>query len=326
MSDLGSYASGGQTDPFLNKVAQSTLASVVPSIESQFIQGGDLSSPQAAYATSQGASAALAPVLSNAYQQEQQNQITAGGMMGDLGIRGAQAQQGLSLNPASVTGNLSLGQGNLQSNTGLGLGNQILGGQSLQQSGQSSLLNSALGLGNLQYGAAGTLGNQALTGAGLQTTQLNDAGNQYNAGVEQQVQGLQNLSNLEQSLYSPAQQEYGAGSQLQNFAQNTLNADVNKFNYYQNLPYQQLAQYLASVSGNYGGTSTGSTSQPYYVNQGANILSGLLGAGTLIGGLAGGPIGAGIGSLFGGLGGGLANNVGLANTLNSIPPFGSQTG
>jgi hypothetical protein len=125
---------------------------------------------------------------------------------------------------------------------------------------------------------------------------------------------LQNLSNLEQSLYSPAQQEYGAGSQLQNFAQNTLNADVNKYNYYQTLPYQQLAQYLASVSGNYGGTSTGSTSQPYYVNQGANALSGALGGG-LLGSQLLGP--SGLNLLSSGTGGGVGAVAGALLTLLS---------
>jgi Chaperone of endosialidase len=281
MADLGSFASGSQTDPFLSSLAQSTLASVLPSIQSQFINGGDLSSPQAAYASSQGASAALAPILSNALLAEQQNQLQAGQALGNLGISGANALQGLSLNPAALYGNLGLQNAGLQANAGQALGSQILQGQGLQQSGLGQAAGNALNLGGLQSGAASNLGNLALGRAGLQTTQLGNVGNLYNQGIQQQLQGLALLPQTEQSMFAPAQTEFGAGQNLQNFAQNTLNADVNRYNYYQTLPYQQLAQYLGAVSGNYGGTSTGTTSSPYYINQGANLLSGALGGGML---------------------------------------------
>jgi hypothetical protein len=98
---LQSFASGSQTNPFLDSVAQSTLASIVPSIQKQFIEGGGLSSPQAAYATSQGATAALAPVLSSAFQQEQQNQLGAAGQLAQNQLAG----QGQQISAATGLGN-----------------------------------------------------------------------------------------------------------------------------------------------------------------------------------------------------------------------------
>jgi hypothetical protein len=286
---LGSFASGSQTDPFLSNVAQSTLANVVPSIESQFIQGGGLSSPQAAYATSQGASAALAPVISNALLQEQQNQLGAAGTLGNLGIAGGQALQNLSLNPAAALSNLA----GLQAGIGQGLGSQIMQGQGLQQQG------------------AGTLGNLALGGAGLQTQQLGDIGNLYSNAMQQQLQAAGLMPSTMQGAYIPAQEMQQAGNQYQQLQQQQLSDLVNRWNYNQTLPYQALNTFLGQVSGNYGGTGTGTTSSPYYINQGTNLLSGGLGGG-LIGNalfpaastLPGAAAGAST-IPFGGIGGGL---------------------
>jgi hypothetical protein len=86
------------------------------------------------------------------------------------------------------------------------------------------------------------------------------------------------------------------GQFQQGLNQQQLNDQINRYNYYQTLPYQQLNQYLSSVGGNYGGTTTGSTSSPYYINQGANALSGALGVGSL----ANMAIPGGLSSLFGG--------------------------
>jgi hypothetical protein len=256
MSDLGSFASGIQTDPFLSSLAQSTLANVVPSIQSQFIQSGGLSGPQAAYASSQGASAALAPVIWNALLQEQTNQLNAGQSLGNLGISGANALQNLSLNPAQLYGNLGLQNAQLQGNVGSTLGSQILQGQGQQQSGLASALTAALGLGNLQSGAASNLGNLALGGGQLQTNQLNDVGNMYSTGIGQGLQALNALPSTEAAAFLPGQMQLQTGQAQQQLNQGQLNDLVNRYNYYQQLPYSQLNEYLGQIGGNYGSTST----------------------------------------------------------------------
>lgn len=104
---LNQYASGseaGAGNPYSAGEAQSVLSSVVPSIESQFIAGGDLSSPEAAYATSSGATSALAPTMFQNFQQEQQNQLSAANTLGTNYLTGA----GLSEGAAGTLGNENL--------------------------------------------------------------------------------------------------------------------------------------------------------------------------------------------------------------------------
>lgn len=78
---LASYMSGerlgGAGNPYTDALTESVLSSVVPGIQSRFISGGSLSSPEAARATSAGATGALAPLLFQQQQQEEQNQINA---------------------------------------------------------------------------------------------------------------------------------------------------------------------------------------------------------------------------------------------------------
>lgn len=202
---LQNYASGMYSaagNPYTQGLTDSIMASTIPSIQKQFINGGGLSSPDAAYATSQGANAAVAPVLANLFQQEQQNQL----------------------------------------------------------------------------GAAAGLGQ-------LQTTALTNLGNQYGSDVGKQMQGLALLPGTISSLYSPAQATLSAGGAQQTFDQAAINDAIQRFNYSQTLPYQQLNEYLGQVAGNYGGTGT--TTSPYFTNPVANALGMGLGGLQLLGGLGG---------------------------------------
>jgi hypothetical protein len=108
----------------------------------------------------------------------------------------------------------------------------------------------------------------------------------------------QNLTNLNAAT--------SAGNAYQNQSQNELNNQVNAYNYYQQLPYQQLQSYQDSINGTYGGTST--STQPYYSNPVGSALSGALGgaaSGAALGSVVPG-VGTGIGAIGGGLVGLLA--------------------
>ncbi len=72
------------------------------------------------------------------------------------------------------------------------------------------------------------------------------------------------------------------GQQKQTMAQNELGDAVNRWNYNQDLPANQLGQYMGFIGGNYGGTTTSST--PY---QQPSIWSQIGGAALGLGGLAG---------------------------------------
>jgi len=145
-SALQSYASGDMAaagNPYTQGVANSVLSSVVPQIQSQFIQGGGLSSPQAAYATTQGATAALAPTLFQNFQQEQQNQLT-----------GLAAQEQAANNLQGAYGQ------NMQ---------QTLGSLALAPTTQQ-----------MPYTDLSQLYNAGATSQGLQQANINDAVNRYN--------------------------------------------------------------------------------------------------------------------------------------------------
>ena len=72
--------------------------------------------------------------------------------------------------------------------------------------------------------------------------------------------------------------EAQAGAELQD--------DVNRFNFYQQRPWDKLAQYSTFVQGGtYGGQNT--TTQPVYSNTAGGILGGLAGGAGILGGLFG---------------------------------------
>lgn len=229
---LDSYLSGsrlGADNPYTDALVQSITSRVLPGIQSQFIAGGTLSSPEAARASSAGVTSAVAPELFRHQQMEEQNQMQAAQLLGNL---------------------------NLQAATGA---------------------------------------NQA-----------------YSNSTNDMLRSLALAPQISQMLYEPYQTMYQAGSLMQGQDQNAINDAVQRWNYGQTLPYERLNQYIGSVTGNYGGTST--LTQPYFANSaGMNALGGAMGgaqlgsmffptsAAALAAGATpwGSAIGGGIGALFG---------------------------
>lgn len=94
---------------------------------------------------------------------------------------------------------------------------------------------------------------------------------------------------LQGADYQNIQALQDAGSQVQNQNQQQLTDQANRYDYYQQLPYQKLASYAGMVNGTgYGGTTT--STQPYYTNTGANLLSGGL-SGAMLGSSLAGTLG-----------------------------------
>lgn len=147
---------------------------------------------------------------------------------------------------------------------------------------------------NSQFSLSGMYG--ASPHASTIMSSLSDLGNQIYGGNYQQERARQ-----QQALgFAPqyAAQDYadiaqlaGVGAAEQARSQAEIQSAMDRWNYYQNLPQTQLADYMDLVSGQYGGT-TASKMQPSLMQQ---ILSGLgIGVGALS--LLGGPLA----SLFGG--------------------------
>ena len=92
---LSSYLSGdrlAQGNPYLGAVSDSIAANVLPRIQSQFVNSGMLSSPEAARASSAGLTSAIAPYAFQQYQQEEQNQINAANALANRYLQGAGLQ------------------------------------------------------------------------------------------------------------------------------------------------------------------------------------------------------------------------------------------
>jgi hypothetical protein len=132
----GGYFSGNN---YSDATAQSVLSQVVPSIEAQFNHGNSLNNPAAAFATAQGATAALAPIEYQNYQQQEQLQQQAANNLAANSLTGAN-----SLQSGALAG------GNLQATAAAGLGsNYNAGVTSMVQGNALAPQNQALSYGDL---------------------------------------------------------------------------------------------------------------------------------------------------------------------------------
>lgn len=97
-----------------------------------------------------------------------------------------------------------------------------------------------------------------------------------------------------QSSFLPSQALAQVGAAQEQIASRPLQEAIQRYQYSQQLPYQQLSGFLSSVYG----TPMGSSQYAQTPQAQTNQLGQALGAGTL-GYLVGGPVGAGIGGLLG---------------------------
>lgn len=147
-------------------------------------------------------------------------------------------------------------------------------------------------------------------GRSLGDITANIAGSQYQQerGLQQQAQLAQaQLAGAAPSFYGqqflPSQTLAQVGAQQEAIAAQPLQEQLARYQFGQQLPYQQLQGYLSSVYGTpLGQYGTSTTNAPTYQNRGAGILGG-----GIAGGLGGYALGQAfpnqIGGLYGGLGG-----------------------
>ena len=169
------------------------------------------------------------------------------------------------------------------------------------------------------YSRSGRLGSGAMEralgtateayGRSLGDITSNIAGSQY-----QQERGLQQQAQLQQAqLAGLAPQFYGqqflpsqtlaqVGAQQEAIAAQPLQEQLARYQFGQQLPYQQLQGYLSSVYGTpLGSYGTQTTNVPTYQNRGAGVLGGGIAGG--LGGYALGQAFPQIGGTYGALGG-----------------------
>jgi hypothetical protein len=104
-------------------------------------------------------------------------------------------------------------------------------------------------------------------------------GNNYNMERQNQINAVGQSAGVQNQGITNANALGEVGSAQDQYAQANIDADINKWNYNQNLPYNKLANYLSLINGNYG--SSTSTSTPTSGNNwlGQAIGGGLVGLG-----------------------------------------------
>jgi hypothetical protein len=260
---------------------------VLPGISSLYSKSGRLGSgsmEQALARATEAQTRALGDITSNIaggqYQQERALQQQALGQLAgvsqqDIATRLAgagaleEAQRAQIAQQAGLAGQLSgLSQQNIA--------NRFLGAQGLQQAQQAAL------------------GTQLQAAGGLATTQSQDLARQLSA------------ASAAPSIYSqqflPSQTLAQVGAQQESIAAQPLQEQLARYQFGQQLPYQQLQGYLSSVYGTpLGGYGTTTQTAPTYQNRSAGILGGALTGG--LGGYALGQAFPSIGAGFGAAGG-----------------------
>lgn len=149
-----------------------------------------------------------------------------------------------------------------------------------------------------RYGSQAALGLEERAGGQFAQSLANTAGQlafqNYEAERARQQAMLGAAPALAQADYADIERLAQAGQTAESYQQAALQADINRFNFLQGLPQNQLNQYLSAV---YGSPRGSVTTTPVYMNRGAGAIGGAL-AGSQIAG----PYGAIIGGLLGGLG------------------------
>lgn len=163
----------------------------------------------------------------------------------------------------------------------------------------------------LQQQAASTLGAQQQAQFGTQLQAAGGLGTVQSQDLARQLQASLAAPQIYGQQYIPSQMLGQVGAQQEAIAAQPLQEQMARYNFQQQLPYQQLQGYLSSVYGSpMGGYGTQTTQQPTYNNSTTNALTGALAGG--LGGYAlnqafnfGSPVmSAGLGAAAGGLLGG----------------------
>jgi Ca2+-dependent lipid-binding protein len=225
-----------------------------------------------------------------------------------------------SIQEQYLNGASSLGaNGNPTLNAANGETQRTLGGQYLDPNSNpylaSTFNQAANAVQNRVSSEFGQAGRNLESSIPVQNDQMNQLATQIYGGNyanERNLMGqaANTASGLNTSNLANMQGVAQAGALSQQQAQNYDNAAQTRWNYNQNLPYNNLTSYMGQVNSlAHGGTST--SSQPVFQNTAGNVLGGAL-AGNSVGsslssgqpsdsfwGQYGGLIGSGVGALAG---------------------------
>jgi hypothetical protein len=128
--------------------------------------------------------------------------------------------------------------------------------QNIQSKIMPAVQSQAMMAGRQGSQQAGGLAAQELTNAYAPY-----ASQQYGQGLDRMQQAAQMAPGLNEAGYFGADALSRVGDKTQALGQAELGDKISRYNYYQNLDYSKLQDYMKNIGGNWGGTS--STSTPY---------------------------------------------------------------
>lgn len=320
-----------------SNVTQQFNETVMPGIAAQFGSagrtGGGIHSQTVGNAAGQlgdSLSQLASDIYAPAYESERNRQIDAAGTLGQLGMGTAGlgadlygGEQQRRLGAAGLGGDLYSAQ-NQADMSRLGLASNLyLGERGLGQDAMGMGMDSTLGLYGLsQQGALGGMGmmldqNQAANSAYQQGLgnmmmgggQMMDFGlggmgfmNDYYQNADRSAATAAALAPQLQAMdYNNIDRLSNVGAQIEDQAQRLIDADMARYNFYQQAPYQNLAQYSNLINQMPGGYGT-TTAPSQQGSRTAGVLGGAM-SGAQMGAMTGNPYGAVIGGLLGAAGG-----------------------
>ena len=277
--------------PYLTQGLERAQSLFLTGQQPEFFPGQTYVSPSAATTESLAQQEALARQQSPVLQQAQQAYTSSLGQIGQTaggGFLNANPYQQAMMEAATRPLTQQFSQSVLPGISSLYSKSGRLGSGSMER---------ALGTATEAYGRS------------LGDITANIAGTQYQQerGLQQQAQLAQSqLAGAAPSFYGqqflPSQTLAQVGAQQEAIAAQPLQEQLARYQFGQQLPYQQLQGYLSSVYGTpLGQYGTSTTNAPTYQNLGAGVLGGGIAGG--LGGYALGQAFPAIGGTYGALGG-----------------------
>lgn len=254
-------------------LTQQFAEQVIPGISSQFSAAGRYGSGAMQRAQS-GATEAFGRALGDVTAN-----ITAADYARERGFQEAARQQLAGLSQQDIANRFA--------------GAGALGAAQQAQIGQQADIARLIASGQLS--AAQALGNIGMNQQQLQAQAAIQQGQLQESAARRQLEAAGRAGDIYQQQFAPSQMLGQVGSAYEQIAAQPLQEQIMRYQYQQQLPYQQLAGYTSSI---YGAPFT---SAPQNQGTSSNPFLGALG-GAAIGGQLFGPVGAIGGGLLGALG------------------------
>jgi hypothetical protein len=283
LSQLGKTASGEylNSNPYMVQMVQSAMDPVTRNYQTSIAPGLDA----AAAASGRYGSGAQANQASTAQQNLTRGlSDLSGNLYGQQYARERQAQDAAAQNYGQLyNAGLGLGMEGMRNAAGLlnQAGGMYMSGADRALSGLGAAANTQNAAGNQFW--EGQRGAQTAANAYGAANQygITGLGSGFNQGNQNMLEAMRQYPQLAQAQFLGPQQQIQAGQGLtgldqtyRSFLQAQIDDERKRYEGNQMAPYNTLDAYMQSI----GNPQQGSTSTPYYRNQGAEIMSGITGA------------------------------------------------